>query len=179
MLFLVIAGPILSRPRRTSRTPLNWHINSGWLLYPLVLILPLSATMMVLPIGRRFNIHRETTPITVREALSIAHDSVDLTKLHFVARMPGGHNVFLVTEGPFGISRHVVRQHSVDPLGGPTVEFARMVHEGEWGGAWSGALNMAGALGLLTVMSAGMISWWRRRGGRRLEVDEAGAKKAA
>lgn len=177
MLLLVIAGPILSRPRRTSRTPLNWHINAGWLLYPLVIILPLSATMMVLPIGRRFNFHRETTPITVRQALTIARDSVDLTKLHFVARMPGGQNVFLVTEGPFGISRHLVRAKSVDPLGGRTVEFARMVHEGEWGGAWSGALNMAGAIGLLTVMSAGMISWWRRR--RRAEVEEGGVKRAA
>jgi sulfite reductase (NADPH) flavoprotein alpha-component len=177
MLLLVIAGPILSRPRRTSRTPLNWHINAGWLLYPLLIILPLSATMMVLPIGRRFNLHRETTPITVRQALTIARDSVDLTKLHFVARMPGGHDVFLVTEGPFGISRHVVRPNSVDPLGGRTVELARMIHEGEWGGAWSGALNMAGAIGLLTVMSAGMISWWRRR--RRAEVEEGGVKRAA
>jgi sulfite reductase (NADPH) flavoprotein alpha-component len=179
MLLLVIAGPILSRPRRTSRTPLNWHINAGWLLYPLLIILPLSATMMVLPIGRRFNLHRETTPITVRQALAIARDSVDLTKLHFVARMPGGHDVFLVTEGPFGISRHVVRPNSVDPLGGRTVEFARMIHEGEWGGARSGALNMAGAIGLLTVMSAGMISWFRRRGGRRVEAEEGGAQKAA
>jgi sulfite reductase (NADPH) flavoprotein alpha-component len=179
MLLLVIAGPILSRPRRTSRTPLNWHINAGWLLYPLLIILPLSATMMVLPIGRRFNLHRETTPIPVRQALTIARDSVDLTKLHFVARMPGGHDVFLVTEGPFGISRHVVRPNSVDPLGGRTVELARMIHEGEWGGAWSGAVNMAGAIGLLTVMSAGMISWFKRRRGRRVEVEEGGAQKAA
>lgn len=179
MFFLVIAGPILSRPRRTTRTPLHWHINTGWLLYPLLIILPLSATMMVLPIGRRFNLHRETTPITVRQALTIARDSVDLTKLHFVARMPGGHNVFLVTEGPFGISRHLVRQHSVDPLGGRTVEFARMVHEGEWGGAWSGALNMAGAIGLLTVMSAGTISWFKRRSSRRAEVEDGAVEKAA
>lgn len=166
MLFLVIAGPILSRPRRTSRTPLAWHINTGWLLYPLLILLPLSATMMVLPIGRRFTLHRETTPITVSQALTIARDSVDLTRLHFAARMPGGHDVFLVTEGPFGISRHVVRPNSVDPLGGPTVEFVRMVHEGEWGGPWSGLLNMAGAAGLLAVMSAGVVSWWRRRPAR-------------
>lgn len=167
MMFLVIAGPILSRPRSTSRTPLNWHINAGWLLYPLLILLPLSATLMVLPIGRRFTLHRETTAITLTQALAIARDSADLTRLHFVARMPDHHNVFLITEGPFGISRHVVRPHSVDPLGGPTVEFARMVHEGEWGGPWSGALNMAGAVGLLAVMSAGMMSWLRRRGGRR------------
>lgn len=171
MLFLVIAGPILSRPRRTSRTPLNWHINAGWLLYPLLILLPLSATLMVLPIGRRFGFHRETTPITIPQALAIARDSVDLTTLHFVARMPGGHNVFLVTDGPFGISRHVIHPHSVDPLGGPTVEFARMVHEGEWGGAWSGLLNMAGAAGLLAVMSAGALSWYRRRSRPAIAAD--------
>ena len=55
---------------------------------------------MVLPVGRRLTLHRETTPITVSQALAIARDSVD-------------------------------------PPGGRAVEFARMVHEGEWGGPWS------------------------------------------
>lgn len=163
MCFIVIAGPILSRPRRTSRTALAWHINAGWILYPILLILPLSATLMVLPIGRRFHLPHQQAPMRVSEALALARDSVDLTKLHFVIRMPNGAGAFLVTEGPFGISRHLVRNASVDPLGGPTVEFARMVHEGEWGGPWSGALNFVAALGLLTVMTAGVVSWWKRR----------------
>jgi len=109
---------------------------------PLLILLPLSATIMVLPIGRRFTLHRETTPITVSQALAIARDSVD-------------------------------------PPGGRAVEFARMVHEGERGGPWSGLLNMAGALGLLAVMSAGMISWSRRRGARRVDVASGGVEKAA
>lgn len=162
MFFLMVAGPILSRPRRTSRTPLNWHVNAGWLLYPLLIILPLSATLMVLPIGRRFHLPRPSSPITVTQALAIARDSVDLTTLHFISRMPNGAGAFLVTDGPFGISRHLVRHDSVDPLGGPTVELARMIHEGEWAGPWSGALNFAGALGLLAMLSAGAISWRRR-----------------
>lgn len=162
MFFLMVAGPILSRPRRSSRTPLNWHVNAGWLLYPVLIILPLSATLMVLPIGRRFHLSRPSAPIGVTEALAIARDSVDLTRFRSISKMPNGAGAFLVTDGPFGISRHLVRRDSVDPLGGPTVELARMIHEGEWAGPWSGALNFAGALGLLAVLSAGTISWRRR-----------------
>lgn len=162
MFFLVVVGPILSRPRRTSRTLLNWHINTGWLLYPVLIIVPLSAMMMVLPIGRRFHLPGKAEPITISRAFDIARDSVDMARLRFINRMPNGA-AFLVTEGRFGIARYVVTARSVDPLGGPAVELARRVHAGEWGGVWGGALDLAGALGLLAVLGSGTLSWWRRR----------------
>lgn len=98
----------------------------------------------------------------ISRAFDIARDSVDMARLRFINRMPNGA-AFLVTEGRFGIARYVVTARSVDPLGGPAVELARRVHAGEWGGVWGGALDLAGALGLLAVLGSGTLSWWRRR----------------
>lgn len=39
----------------------------------------------------------------------------------------------------------------------------KTLHEGTWAGAWSGTLNLVGAIGLTGLTLTGFLSWYRRR----------------
>lgn len=165
MLVLIVSGPVLSRPRWKNNA-LSWHITAGWLLLPLLILLPLSAALMVLPIGRTPHFGRRPNPVTIAPALAIASRTIDLTRLRAAQRMGNGL-VFVLTDGRYGASRYIVSADGAERIGNDVVEQARMIHEGAWAGAASGALNLAGALGLLGVMSTGITAWARRRLRRR------------
>lgn len=174
MLVLIAAWPILSRPRLRN-TILGWHISSGWTLYPLLLFLPLTAALIVLPIGRGLHRSNEAAPLTISQALAIAAKDADLAAMRRMERMRIG-SVFMAADGPFGESKYVIRPDGAERVGGPVVDAARMAHIGEWKGAVSGVLNLLGVLGLFGSLITGVVAWsrnTRRRAARHHAENDA------
>lgn len=163
LLFQVAVGPFLA-PLRAPRTLLTWHTALGWGLWPLTLVLPITAALIVLPIGRPFGMRRMPTesPPPIARSLEQAAALTDLSHLGAAQRLPEG-SLFIVTEGPEGEARQMFHDGKVYRFGGGLVRTAHAIHTGEWGGIWGGVLDLAGATVLLTMLVTGLWSWWRRR----------------
>ena len=165
MCFLVALGPFLS-PLRRFRGALGWHVNAGWLLFPLMLFVPLSGALMALLVGRPSLAERNDVPLTLSAGLTLAHGHVDLESLRAAQLMANG-KVMVLTYTRFGTTRFVISSKAIEHEGNVIGEAATTLHKGTWGGAWSGAVNMAGALGLMALLATGTWSlaarWLRRR----------------
>ncbi|MBI3791509.1 MAG: PepSY domain-containing protein, partial [Gemmatimonadetes bacterium] len=161
LLVLAALGPLLG-PYRRPRTALTWHIALGWLSWPLIVFLPLTAVLIVVPIGRPPGFAREVAPVPLVEALTHAAPQVDLTHLRFAQVMPGG-GLFIVTEGASGPERRIVMGARVYDFGGRFVQVMRDLHAGDVAGPWGRVLVLASALVLLALMGTGLVSWTRRR----------------
>ena len=162
LLGLVLVGPLLA-PFRRPRSLLTWHAATGWALWPLALLLPLTAVLIVLPIGRPFGGTRDTGALPLPASLEQGATMTDLSALRFAQRMPNG-GLFLITHAPGGNVRLMIRGGRVYDFGGRFVQTAHLVHTGDWGGIWGGVVVLLGAVLLLGLQVTGVMSWWRRRG---------------
>ncbi len=158
MIVLVVLGPIMRRPPRRRTTPLAWHIWGGWVLWPLVALLPLSVVVMKLhaPV-----VAHRGAPMSLVEVLDTAQRSVDLHHLRGVQRFPF-EGAIVVADGAEGPVRWVVDRHGTRPLDSKLSTIGHALHEGTWAGPWSGALNIVAALALLAMLGAGIVSWARK-----------------
>ncbi|HVX87819.1 MAG TPA: PepSY-associated TM helix domain-containing protein [Gemmatimonadales bacterium] len=161
LLALVLAGPFLA-PFRRPRSLLTWHAATGWVLWPLAVLLPLTAVLIVAPVGRPFGGSRDRTPVALPVALEQAAALTDLSALRFAQRMPNG-GLFVITHAPGGNVRRMIRDGQVYDFGGRFVRSAHLVHTGEWGGIWGGVVALLAAILLLGLQVTGILSWWRRR----------------
>ncbi|GAB6044281.1 PepSY-associated TM helix domain-containing protein [Endothiovibrio diazotrophicus] len=162
MLLLVVAGPLLARPRLRNNLR-GWHRGVGWLLLPLLLMLPLSGILMSLHIGMP-ELPRMSAPgvqLSLGDALQRAAVTHDLGALREARRFRGG-SVMLRLATPDGPAALVVTDTAVTPLaaGGGLI---KALHEGTWAGAWSGLLNLLGALALALLTVTGTLNWLRGR----------------
>lgn len=162
MLLIVVAGPFLAWPR-LRRTLMGWHLGLGWALLPLALLLPLTGVLMTLHVGTgelpRFP--SATAPLPLATALEHAAAETDLSGLHMVRRFRGG-TVLVMTRGTAGTRAYIVTDAGVSALD-RSGNWPKTLHEGTWAGAWSGIVNLAGALGLTGLTVTGFMSWFTRR----------------
>ena len=162
MALIVLAGLLLPRAR-SRRTLLGWHGTIGWWLLPLVAIAPITGALVGLGIAgpTRPPLPRPEAPVTIPQALATAPAAgIDLAPLENIRRMPDG-TVMAVTRG--GKARRyflVATSTAAEMPGAPGV--VRRIHEGTWGGAFSGTLNLLAALGLLGLLGTGLLSFVRR-----------------
>jgi sulfite reductase (NADPH) flavoprotein alpha-component len=171
MLGLVLIGPFLAW-LRFRNSLMGWHTAIGWVLFPLVLLPPLSGVLMTLHVGEGGTpLPRAARTVGVAEALSIAAPSVDLADL-VQARAFRGGTVMLRTGGSAPATWVVTDEKAVALTGGPSL--VKQIHEGTWGGIGAGALNFAASLALLALAVTGPWSWLaRRRRNRPVGVDTA------
>lgn len=170
MIFLVIAGPFLARPGR-GVGPLGRHIRFGWLLWPLVALLPLSLVMMKLHLPV---LNRPSAPMApMSQLMRDAARVTDLSRLDGMQRLPGGR-AFVVLEGASGPARYVLADGRLRRMDSRVSAIGRQLHEGTWAGRWSGIVNLAAAAAMLWMLGTGVLSFARRRARRRvLAVAEA------
>jgi sulfite reductase (NADPH) flavoprotein alpha-component len=166
MLMLVIVAPILAWPKfRHNLT--GWHRTIGWLLLPLIIMLPLTGVLMSLHVGMPElpRMSQPGTSLSLSQALLSAQQDQDLSGLTLARRFRGG-SVLLKTEQGGSEAMIVVTDNAVTPIN-PQHNLVKTLHEGTWAAPWSATLNLlgAGALSLLSV--TGFISWQRRRRKRR------------
>lgn len=160
MLALVIIGPLLSWPRLRN-TVAGWHLGTGWLAFPLVLMLPLTAVLMTLHIGAP---ELPRADPSVQAPLPAALDRTlprDTAFQQLSVRRFHGSVLVSINDGATE-QMWVVAGNTVTPLDA-SGNWPRQLHVGTWAGAWSGALNLLGALALLFLTVTGAWSWLQRR----------------
>ena len=162
MLILVVAAPFLAWPVLRNNL-MGWHRGFGWVLLPIVLMLPLTGVLMSLHLGMP-ELPRMSQPnarLSLQQALTLAQQNYRLDELHSIRRFHGGSVLMEMREGQ-DESLLVVTDQSVtaiDPDGG----LVKTLHEGTWAGAWSGSINLLGAMALSLLTLTGSLSWLRRR----------------
>ena len=160
MVAIIVIGPFLGW-LRLRNSIVGWHTAVGWFLFPLVLLSPLTGVLMTLHVGEGGTaLPRAARPVTVAQALTIASPTVDLSSLVEAHPFRGG-TVMLRTAAPAPATWVVTDTAAQRLVGGPSL--VKRIHEGTWGGLWSGLVNfvVSIALGALTV--TGVWSWVARR----------------
>ncbi|MEJ2455978.1 MAG: PepSY-associated TM helix domain-containing protein [Candidatus Thiodiazotropha sp.] len=166
MLFLVISAPLLSWPRLRNNL-MGWHRAAGWLLLPVVVMLPLTGVLMSLHVGMP-ELPRMSQPgnrLSLEQGLRQAQLTLPLEGVEQVRRFRGG-TILLGMQQSAHKRLLVVTDESVKPIH-PEDNLVKTLHEGTWAGPWSGLFNLLGATALSLLGTTGFISWWRRRIKRR------------
>lgn len=176
MLGIMVAGPFLAW-LRFRNSLMGWHTALGWLLLPLTLTSPVTAVMLSLHIGTgsRPELPRTKRPVSISQAVAIAGRDLDISRLAGARRFRGGTVMLQIAPDATGRNGggFVITDTGVTPLvGGPNL--VKQIHEGTWGGAWSGALNFGISLCFLGLTVTGVYSWVRRKARNRVRPVAAG-----
>jgi len=165
MLAVLLVAPFLAWIRfRNSLW--GWHLAIGWCLLPLSILSVLTAIFMTLDIGKSgAPLPRTKQPVSLASA--VAQLGPDLSS----ARKFRGGSVLASLAGP---ARGVVIVTDTGPhamSSGPG--WSKSIHEGLWGGVWSGLINLLTALALTALTITGLWSWLRRQQRRRRKPQPA------
>lgn len=174
MIFLVLAGPFLSRPRR-PRSARSWHVWMGWTLWPLLALLPFSVVMMKIHPPIRVQ-PGAPLPALGRVVERAAAGGLDVTRLRGVQGLPGGTAIVMFDGGPQA-GRWLLDGTKATNLHSRVADVGHALHEGTWAGPWSAALNIVAAIASLAMLGSGLLSWRRARR-RRMPADEGLARAA-
>jgi uncharacterized iron-regulated membrane protein len=162
MMFLMVLGVLMGWPR-LRHSLAGWHKGTAWFLLPLLIASPLTG--LFLAYGITF-----TSPgarpsggaVPLREAVRVVATSHDLSKVTWI-HPRGGAMLARVNDGGemrvFAIGRQGLA---------PTERnWPRLLHEGNWSGALSGAINVVISLAFVLLMTTGLLIWGRRTFRRR------------
>lgn len=174
MTALIAIGLVLGLPHLRN-TLLGWHQGIAWLALPLVVLAPLTGTLMALHIGGpTLPPIEQGPPIALASAIRNVAEQPDAGPIVAARRFRGGSALVTTMEAD-GTLRHLVQPDGrIDTLSeGPGL--VRELHEGTWGGALSAGVSFAGALALAGLTGTGALSWWRRRRQASTGSADAGA----
>ncbi len=158
MLALIPLGLLMGWPR-FANTLSGWHKGAAWLCLPLVILSPLTGlaiawgiTFAGPPAGRAAPAPK------LAEAVAVVAKSHDLSALTSL-RMRGPRMIArLVENGEY--RSYVVTAEGIQPA---QRNWPRLIHEGNWGGHFSAALNVLTSLALILLMTTGLLIWARRK----------------
>ena len=169
MLAVVLAGPFLAwLVWRNSL--LGWHLAVGWCLFPLLVMIPLTAVLMELKIGSAVfpTLPQSTASLSLSQALLAAEaNGVVLTDLVEVSHFKKNTILIETRQDGFGQKWLVGRDRTVAPL--TEIGLPKALHEGRWGEIWpyggiiSGLVSFLGAVALGLLVVTGVWSFARRK----------------
>jgi len=169
MLAIILAGLFFGWAR-FSHTLLGWHHVLGLWLFPLVLLLPATALLMSLHIGQpRLPLQPGAPAVSLVEGLERAAQEHDLSTLISAQPFKRG-SLLLRTDS----QQLVVSGDQITPMTG--TYWPKALHEGTWGGWFSGLVNLLLAGVLFTLSLTGFLSWFRRQKGARSRKVQEGAE---
>lgn len=160
MLVLAALGVMMGWPRLRNDLS-GWHKGVAWGLLPLLVISPLTGLALT------FNISFTTpTPAVgaapLREAVRLVSAVTDPSNILFIAPRGGRQLARVMEDGAvktFAISRQGLRTADNN--------WPRLIHEGNWSGIVSGAINAITAAAMLALLATGLLIWAKRRFRRR------------
>ncbi|MEN5082231.1 PepSY-associated TM helix domain-containing protein [Bosea sp. TWI1241] len=160
MVVLMLMGVAMGLPRLRN-TLGGWHKGVAWFGLPLLIASPITGLFIAFgislaPAGGPGG--RGEEPLPLREALAIVARDKDPSQLIWL-RMRGGRQLVRLNEnGAFNVYSVTRAGLSETPKNWP-----RLIHEGNFAGIWSGALNLAISLALAGLLGTGFAIWLRRR----------------
>lgn len=162
MLVLIVLAAAVGLPR-FRRGLAGWPKAAAWVLLPLLVASPLTGLLVahgisLAPVPQP----SLSQPVPLREAVRILHGAGhDLSNLAWLKSQRGQVRARFVENGAWRI--YTVSGTGVAPL---PVSWPNALHTGHAAGYWSGAANVAVALGLLALLGAGLLAWMRTGGPR-------------
>lgn len=159
MLIVVAFGVLMGLPRLRNSVS-GWHKGTGWFLLPLVVLSPLTG--LAISFGVTFSappvITGSPSPSNLIEAVQIVGANHDLSSLVWIR--PRGKQVLarLVEDGEYRV--YAVTQSGTMPT---PRNWPRLIHEGNWYGHVSAALNVVISFALIGLMGTGLFMWARRK----------------
>lgn len=159
MLALVALGVLMGLPRLRN-TLFAWHKATGWFLLPLVFASPLTG--LFLAFGISFSAPQPPAsrgaPVPLIEAVRIVAANEDISNLSWIRRLGPNLVARIAVDGElrtFRISR--------DGLAPMPRAWPRVIHEGVYGGAWGGGVNVITSIALLFLLGSGIVLWVQGR----------------
>lgn len=163
LLILIAIGAAMGWPRLRN-TLSGWHKGIGWFLLPLLILSPLTGLFLAFgwSLAGPPALAQSARAVPLREAVKLVAKERDLGQVIWIRSMgprllvrlnDGGEmRVFAVTnQGLTATSRN----------------WPRLLHEGNWLGVTSALINVVISIGLVGLLSTGLIIWARRRFRRR------------
>ena len=170
MLAIMVAGILLGWPR-FKQTLLGWHQVLGAWLFPLALLLPLTAILMTLHVARPdLGLQRGTPPVALQQGLEQAAREHDLSDLISARGFKAGSVLIETGQEMLVVSGDQVT--SIDL----SANWPKMLHEGIWGGWISGVVNLLAGMLVAGLTLTGGISWLKRRRAAGISETRAGAQ---
>lgn len=166
MLVLIVLAAAVGLPRFRKGFA-GWPKAVAWVSLPLLVASPLTGLLVAHGISLA-PVPQPSLgqPVSLREAVRIVHGAGhDLSNLAWLKSQRGQVRARFVEDGAWRI--YTVSTDGVAPL--PT-SWPNTLHTGHAGGYWSSAANIATALGLLTLLGAGLFAWVRTAPARRARV---------
>lgn len=163
MLLLCLLGLLLGLPRLRN-TIGGWHKATGWFLLPLVIGSPLTGLILGLGLGAPAPAAAPAGPAPgLLETLRLLAARHDLDGLDFV-RSIGPARLARVLDDSGTAIVYRITAAGLEPQ--PTA-WARLLHEGNWGGLLGSGANLVAGLAIAGLLGTGFYLWARRTLRRR------------
>lgn len=163
MLAIIIVGPFLGWLRFNNNLR-GWHLATGWIFLPFVLLALLTAVLMILHIGKppKSEFRGSRSDLSIARGIEQIAGNQDVESIISAEKFRGGVTVKFQTRDGHIESFATDGQSAPYPYRPDDRHLVKSIHEGTWAGAWSGFLNLA-VSGILTVLTiTGMWAWIRR-----------------
>ncbi len=164
MLVIIVIGGLMGWPR-FSNTLSGWHRGTAWVLIPLVVLSPLTGLAMAFGItltGAAPGSATQGPPVKLVDAIRMLGKEHDLSGLIWVRERRGQMLARLVKDGEYRV--YMVTGTGVTPT---PRNWPRLLHEGNYWGHVSAAINVVTSLALLLLLVTGVWIWTRRTARRR------------
>lgn len=161
MLLMIVAAVALWMKPRFDRHLISWHNGLGLLLFPLWLLPAVTAIMMTLHIGAPAGLKLEKATLPVPQALALLDQHQRLPDLIRIRSIRGRAVIELARADGTGTESVQAVAGELKPV---TLGryWPKELHEGTWGGALSGTLNLLTAAVLLFFLGSGLYLWSAR-----------------
>lgn len=164
MLMIIVIGGLMGWPR-FANTLSGWHRGTAWVLIPLVVLSPLTGLAMAFGItltGAPSGVVPPAQPVKLVEAVRMLGKEHDLSGLIWVRERRGQMLARIVKDGEYRV--YTVTGTGVTPT---PRNWPRLLHEGNYWGHVSAAINVVTSLALILLLVTGVWIWARRTARRR------------
>ncbi len=158
MLVISVIGVFMGRPR-FANTASGWHKAMAWLPLPLIVLSPLTGLFLAFGISFAGPPPElpQGPPLNLREAVESLGADHDLSALVWL-RPQGGRYLARIVEGGEYRVYSVTRDGAV-PM---PRNLPRLLHEGNFAGAWSALMNVALSMAMMGLLGTGLWIWAKR-----------------
>lgn len=162
MLVVMLLGLLMGWPRLRMSVA-GWHKGIAWFALPLIILSPLTG--LAIAFGITFAPGpgaAKSAPLPLKQAIAVVGRGNDLSGLIWV-RGRGGAQMARLNEGG-ELRVYLVTADGLTPL---ARNWPRLIHEGNWAGAWSALINVVTSVALVGLLGTGLYLWLSRKLRRR------------